>query len=165
MPTLFELGLMVNLFFESNKGYVVLEPVESFCFFPFCLNTTQGTWTSVGENSQVYRRHTHLRSPTQVLHNIDIASWQGTRFTRLSWLPHGSAEPPLVFFVAHILQERWYVHPLSHSLWFMSLNEFQFLSTKSAHGILLYLLCMFPVVGLHMFYSMLIILMLVNKYH
>jgi hypothetical protein len=36
MPTLFELGLMVNLYFILNKGSLVLEPVESlFCFSHF----------------------------------------------------------------------------------------------------------------------------------
>jgi hypothetical protein len=37
----------------------------------------------------------------------------------------------MVFFVSHTLQEWWYVHPLSYFLWFMSLNEFQFLYAKS----------------------------------
>jgi hypothetical protein len=36
---------------------------------------------------------------------------------------------------------------------------------NQTHGIALYLLYMFPMVGLHMFYSILIILMFVNKYH
>jgi hypothetical protein len=44
MPALFELGLMVNLFLNFNKGSLVLEPLESlFCFFTFCLKTTPGT--------------------------------------------------------------------------------------------------------------------------
>jgi hypothetical protein len=30
-------------------------------------------------------------------------------------LPHGLVKPPLVLLVSHIPQERWYVHPLSHS--------------------------------------------------
>ena len=55
-------------------------------------------------------------------------------------------------------------NPLHHSPWSMSLNEFQFLSFKIKLINVLHLLCMLPVVGLHMFYSLLIILMLVNKY-
>jgi hypothetical protein len=38
--------------------------------------------------------------------------------------PRGLAESPLVRLDPHILQERWYVHPLPlYSTWFMSLNE------------------------------------------
>jgi hypothetical protein len=50
----------------------------------------------------------------------------------------------------------------------MSLNEFQFLSFKIKFKIkyvsMPHLLRMFPMVGLHMFYSLIIILMFVNKY-
>jgi hypothetical protein len=75
MPASFELGLMVNLYSILNKGSLVLEPVARVppLFFPFCLKTAPGTWISVGEISQAYHRHTHLRSPTQALHNIDYA--------------------------------------------------------------------------------------------
>jgi hypothetical protein len=47
----------------------------------------------------------------------------------------------------------------------MSLNEFNSYLLNQTLGIVLYPLCMLPMVGLHMFYSMLIILMPVNKYH
>jgi hypothetical protein len=72
MSPMFELGLMVNKkCFFWNRYFLVLEPVGSLiCFFPFCLKTTPGTW-SVEEISLFYYQHSHLRSPTQALHNID----------------------------------------------------------------------------------------------
>jgi hypothetical protein len=45
MATLFELGLMVNLYLKLNKGTLVLELLDSLCcFFPiFCLKIALDT--------------------------------------------------------------------------------------------------------------------------
>jgi hypothetical protein len=47
----------------------------------------------------------------------------------------------------------------------MSLNALQFLYMNQPHIMVLCLLYMIPVAGLHIFYSLLIVLMLLNKYH
>jgi hypothetical protein len=90
--TLFELCLMVNLYLNLNKGLLVLKSIESIFYFPFCLKTAPGTRTSVVEISQVYHWHTHLRSPAQVLHNIDytfmtmdMVNYSEQAAPRVSW--------------------------------------------------------------------------------
>jgi hypothetical protein len=81
-----------------NNGSLILVPVESlFCFSHFIWRQHQVHEQVWGEISQVYRRHTHLRSPTLALHNINC--------TKLEWsvcpmgqLNHHFSSLFLIFF-------------------------------------------------------------------
>jgi hypothetical protein len=107
----FELGLMVNLYLNLNKRLPGSWTRVPLLYFPFCLKIALGRWTSVGEISQVYHWHAHLRYAKQALHNIDCAFMATDKVN--------SSEPTALWvswtttslLFTHILQERWYVHP------------------------------------------------------
>ena len=149
-----------------NKGSMVLEPVESiFCFH-----------LSFEEQHQI--QPPVWGSSLKVIIDIstrELPHRRCTTSTTPSWQEQGKLEWPDYLLASRIttslpwsliLQKRWYVHPLSHSI---LIHEFVWISVhiiwNQTQQFVLCLLYMVPVVGLHMFYSLLIILMLVNKYH
>jgi hypothetical protein len=149
--------------FLSNKGSLILEPIKSIlCFHLFeeqhpYKHQCGGVLSSSLSTQPLKNSHTGTAQHRLHLHDKSKVNWSGPAALFVSRITTGLPW-------SRILQKQWYVHPLPHSTLSMSLIEFQFISFLSTQWFVQCLLYMFPMVGLHMFYSLLIILMLVHKY-
>ena len=168
-PRIARVSLMVRVKFSLNKfsSSLVLKTSRTIILFPLSRWIQHQVQVQVwGRSLKDHHCHTHSRSPTDATHNIVCTNMtRGKARTPDSashlvvWLDHYCLDP-------HLLQKRWFVHHLplnSLDSWVWMVFKSYSLKSNSKWINVLRLLYMFPMVGLHMFYSMLITLMLENK--